>query len=315
MLTILVFMTSCATIINKPYKNVTIYTTEPSKIVYKRDTVYTKNNKAYLLVLRDKENLSIKAITDSITKTIDVKSRNSFWYWANIYPSFGLGMLIDRDNPERYSYPKRIYINSADTINKYYGYSQSDKKGELYLHLSLPHINSFNLKPQNEGRKVNTGFWGLLVGLDYYHRNNQFINLDASGVMDFFVPVPGAVDIWGEYESMSSMYVSLSNNYKIQRFSIGYGLSFVRNNWSFSDNGGKYEYDEQGEIIPSLIKDPISKNYFAFGFVFPAYFQFGEYFNIGVIYRPTFFRPNLTDKFAYEHLISIDFAWKIRIKK
>lgn len=57
------------------------------------------------------------------------------------------------------------------------------------------------------------------------------------------------------------------------------------------------------------------KRNLALGFVFPTYFQFGEYFSVGVIYRPTFYRPDLTDKFAYEHLISVDFAWKIRLKK
>jgi hypothetical protein len=254
-------------------------------------------------------------MTDSTTKTIDVKSKNSFWYWVNIPYTAGIGMLIDKENPQRFSYPQRIYINSADTINKYYSYSQSDKKGELHLHFSLPHINSFNLIPQNIERKVNTGFWGISVGLDYYHKNNQFINLSASGVMDFFVPVPAAVDIWGEYESMNSLFVSISNNHKFGRFSLGYGLSFAKNTWSFSDRGGDYAYDEQGEIIPPLTKDPVTKRHYSLGFIFPAYFQLTEHFYIGVIYRPTFFRPNIPDKFAYEHLISIDFAWKIRIKK
>ena len=311
-----ILLSSCATIINKPYKNVKVYTTEPSRIIHRYDTIKTVNNKVNLWAERKNEILSIVAMTDSITKTIEVKPRNSFWYWANIYPSFGIGMLIDKNNPKRYSYPKRIYINSADTISKYYRYSQSYNKGELHLHLSLPHINSFNLKPQNEERKVNTGSWGLSIGLDYFHSNNQFINLGASGVMDFFLPVPAAVDLYGEHELMSSTYVSLSNNHKIQRFSIGYGLSFAKNTWSFRDHGGYDEYnDEQDEVIPPLIKAPITKSHYAFGLIFPTYFQLSEHFNIGVVYRPTFYRPNMTDKFKYEHLISIDFAWKIRLKK
>ena len=115
---------------------------------------------------------------------------------------------------------------------------------------------------------------------------------------------------------MSSTYVSLSNNHKIQQFSLGYGLSFTKNTWNITDYGRwDYEYDEQDEIIPPLIKDPITKSHFAFGLIFPIYFQLSEHFNIGVVYRPTFYRPNMTDKFSYEHLISVDFAWKIRLKK
>ena len=310
------FMTSCATILNQPYKNVKVNTTEPSKIIHRYDTITTVNNKANLLAERKNETLSIVAMTDSITKTIEIKPRNSFWWWFNIPYTYGIGMLVDMDNPKRYSYPNRIYINSADTISKYYDYNQSDNKGELHLHLSLPWVNSFNLNPKNEGRKVNTGSWGLSIGLDYFHSNNQFISLGASGVMDFFLPVPAAVDLYGEHELMSSTYLSLSNNHKIRRFTIGYGLSFARNTWSFRDHGGYNEYnEEQDEIILPLLKDPVTKSHFAFGLIFPTYFQLSEHFNIGVVYRPTFYRPNMTDKFSYEHLMSIDFAWLIRLKK
>ena len=58
------------------------------------------------------------------------------------------------------------------------------KKGELHLHLSLPHINSFCIKPPSESYKSSFGFWGVSAGLDYYHSQSQFINVSASGVMD-----------------------------------------------------------------------------------------------------------------------------------
>ena len=302
-----ILLSSCATIVNQPYKNVKVYTTEPSKIIYGQDTIKTINNKANLMVERKKELLSIATMTDSITKTIEIKPRNSFMYWCNITHTFGIGLLVDKNKPKRYSYPKRIYINSADTISNYYRYSQSKNKGELHLHLSLPHINSFSLKPQNEARKINTGFWGFSIGFDYYHSNNQFVNLGTSGVMDFFLPVPGAVDLSGENELMSSWYISLSNNHKIQRFTIGYGLSYGRNTWTLS-------YSDWGDPLPPT-RDPVTRSHNAFGLIFPTYFRFGEYFYIGIVYRPTFYRPNIADKFAYEHLISIDFAWKIRLKK
>ena len=306
-LTVSTLLSSCATIMNQPLMSMKVHTTEASKIIYKGDTIKTINNKASLWVERKKEILSIVAITDSITKTIEIKPINSFLYWLNIPCSYGIGMLVDMDNPKRYSYPKGIYINSADTISNHYRYSQSGNKGELHLHLSLPHINSFSLKPKNEARKVNTGFWGFSIGFDYYHSNNQFVNLGTSGVMDFFLPVPAAVDLSGENELMSSWYISLSNNHKIKRFTIGYGLSYGRNTWNLS-------YSDWGDPLPPT-RDPLTKSHNAFGLIFPTYFRVGEHFYIGVIYRPTFYRPNLTNKFAYEHLISVDFAWKIRLKK
>ncbi len=297
-----IFLTSCATIINQSHEVITIYTTQPGKISLKRDTFNTNDNKVYLKVERKKEPIEITASTDSCTKTIEVKPQNSFAYWSNIICNYGIGMLVDRKNPKRYSYPQRIYINSTDTISRYYRYIQDNDKGELHLHISLPHINSFHLNPENEGAKTNTGFWGLTVGLDYYHSKNQFLNVGISGVSDFFVPVPAAVDISGEYELMSSGYTSISNNHKLGRFCVGYGLSYTKNTWDF-----RY-YDRFSP--PPATREPIKRSHNAFGFIFPIYFQLGKYFNIGAVYRPTFYRPDLTEKFKYEHLISIDFAWK-----
>ena len=300
-----ILITSCATIINQPYKKVKVYTTEPSRIIYRYDTIKTVNNKANLWIKRKKEPSSFVTMTDSMTKSIEIKSRNSFMYWVNIPYTYGIGMLVDMNNPKRYSYPNRIYINSSDAISKYYRYSQSnDNKGDLHLHLSLPHINSFRMTPKNENPKVNTGFWGLTIGFDCYYSNNKFINFGVSGVTDIFIPVPAAVDFSGEHESMSSIYVSLSNNYKIKRFTIGYGFSYAKNTWSL-------KYHDRFDPPPPT-RDPVKKSHNAFGFIFPTYFQMGERFNIGVVYRPTIYRPNAI---SYEHLISIDFAWKVKLKK
>jgi len=43
-LTVSILLTSCATIMNQSHKNVTIYTTEPSKIILNRDTINTIDN-------------------------------------------------------------------------------------------------------------------------------------------------------------------------------------------------------------------------------------------------------------------------------
>lgn len=290
---------------NQAHKNVTVYTTEPSKIIFNQYAVETVENKANLRVERKNEVINIVATTDSLTKIFEVEPTNSFMYWINIYCNYGIGILVDRNNPKRYSYPKRIYLNSADTIERYFRYSQSDHKGELHLHLSLPHVNSFRFTPENEGTKINTGFWGLTLGLDYFHSKNQFVDLRLSGVSDFFVPVPAAVDISGEYELMSSLYISFSNNHRIGRFTLGYGLSYAKNIWDF-----RY-YDSFDPAPPT--RDQIKRSHSSFGLIFPSYFQFGEHFNMGIVYRPTFFRTNQPDNFEYEHVISVDFAWKIRL--
>lgn len=304
-LTISLLLVSCATLTNQEWTRSTIYTTEPTRIVFRNDTIKTLRNKAKLTLERKNAPIEIITITDSLKKKVTINAINSFDYWVNIPCNLGIGMLIDRNNPKRYTYPQRIYINSTDSINRYFSYEQGNNKGQLLLHLSLPYINSFQLTPVNENTKNNTGFYGISLGLDYFHSRNQYVNISASGVMDFFAPA-GAVDIWGEYELMSSAYLSLSNNHKIKRFSLGYGLSYAKNTWDFRNYGGD-------ETVPT--REPVKKTNNALGLVFSSYFQATPHFYIGLIYRPTFLRLNIDPTFKYEHLISIDFAWKIRLKK
>jgi hypothetical protein len=300
-------LTSCATLMNGSQKNVTVYTTAPSKIIHNKDTIRTSDNKARLRLPRKKEKVTLIAQTDSLTKILNIPSKNSILYPGNIFFNFGIGMLVDRNNPKRYTYPNRIYLNSEDTVSRFYGFGQSNYIGELHLHLSLPHINSFQLTPENEGTKSNTGFWGLTIGLDYYHSKNQFLNFSATGVTDFFVPVPASVEISGEYELMSSGYIGISNNHRVRRFTVGYGFSLARNTWDL-----RY-YDTFDATPPT--REPVKKSSTAIGLIFPTYFQLGEHFYVGVVYRPTFYRPGMKDKFKYEHVISIDFAWKVVLKK
>jgi len=178
-------------------------------------------------------------------------------------------------------------------------------KGDIYLDLSIPYANYFHVLPENEEVKNRFGFLGIGAGLDYYHSENQFLNVRGDALIDFPFPVPVSLNVGGESEHMTSITASLSNNHRIRRFTIGYGLSYARNTW-------QHRIYEDEPIHPP-VKESISKTHDTLGLIFPVYFRVNNIFNIGVVYHPTFFRPNMTDKFSYEHLMSIDFAFKIPI--
>ena len=125
-------------------------------------------------------------------------------------------------------------LNPKDTIDNYVN-GQDKTKGQFVLHLSLPYINSFHLSPENEKIKNNIGFMGYSVGLDYFYNTTQYLNLSFAQIQDFFLPI-AFVDRGDEYELMTSSFVSLSNNHKINRFSIGYGLSFAQNSWDLRNH-------------------------------------------------------------------------------
>ena len=182
------------------------------------------------------------------------------------------------------------------------------KKGDMHLRPSIPYMNSFLVVPENEDKKINTGFWGIGIGLDYYHSDNQFLNLEASGAIDFFLPIPAAVDPsfedGAEDRSLGSVHFTLSNNHKVKKFSFGYGIAYA----IYFSNYSYYNYSETSELPPTY---HLNTNHGAFGLIFPNYFFFTKNIGVGVVYRPTFFRPTLSDKFKYEHLISVEFATKI----
>jgi hypothetical protein len=175
-------------------------------------------------------------------------------------------------------------------------------KGDIYLNLTAPSANIFHIVPENESAKNQWGFLGIAAGLDYYYSENQFINLGGGGIIDFPVPVPISLSpiSEGETERFYSIFVGLSNNHRIGRFTIGYGPSYVRNTWRYVN----YDTDES-----------IKKTHDAFGLIVPVYFRITEFFNIGILYLPTFFRPNMTDKLIYEHSASIDLKLKIPVNK
>jgi hypothetical protein len=180
------------------------------------------------------------------------------------------------------------------------------KKGVLLLHLSLPYVNFFVLEPENENTKLNAGFLGAMVGFDYYHTQNQFLNVGLSGITDFEAPAPAPIMITsGIYEFMSSGSVTLSNNHRTSKFTYGYGLSFSRNTWVLQN------HSVQDTTI--RLRQSVTKSHNTIGFVFPVYYRLGNYFHVGLIFKPTFWRPDITPTFGYEYVISIDFAWKIKL--
>lgn len=178
--------------------------------------------------------------------------------------------------------------------------SQPPEKGQSYFQLSVPFINSFYLQPEFEERKVLTKFLGFLIGFDFHHSNKQFINVNGglSTATDFIPIIQVLNEQLGENESMHTWYLSVSNNHLLGRVSTGYGLSYGKNQWRGRTG----------------LEDSVTKIHNAFGLVFPTYLRVTDHLYLGVIYRPTFFRPNVEEKFVYEHLISIDIALKLKVK-
>jgi len=314
-------ITSCATITSRKKQDLTIFSDIPNAKIRLNDSLYTLPAK--IEVKRSKKNLNVQLISDtSIVRNYTIKSSatRAFLYgnliWMQAAP---IAYLVDITNPKKFHYTKTAYLKKDDTIGlirtplassyrDYVAKSFSDHRGQTNLSIALPHINSFYLQPQNIGSKRNTGFLGFALGLEHFYAHNKFLCLRADAVTDFIAPFPAVVDFRGEHESMASLYLSLTDNKKHHRFTFGYGLNYSRNVWQLS-------YYRQIDSVSSEAKHPISKVSHAAGTTVNTYHQFGKHFFAGIIYRPTFLRVNPSLNFKYEHLISVDFMLKLRLKK
>lgn len=282
---------SCATLLNNPNTSINVYSDVPAKFKVDEFTYHIEKKREKIRVRRDSATLTLIARVDSVTKTIILKPVNSFAYYANIL-SLGLGTALDK-GPKRYTYQKNVYLDfkSKSTMAPRFA---SGRKGQTNLVLSLPHINSFYLQSQDESTEASTGFFGISAGLDKYYSARKFINVYLSANLNFIFPIPAPVEYSIYKEPMSTGYLGLTDNIQYRNFSIGYGVNYATNTW---DNG-----------------DPVESST-SFGLILNGYYRFSKYFYGGIIYRPSLITVEPVSEFRYEHLISIDFAWKIRLKK
>lgn len=183
--------------------------------------------------------------------------------------------------------------------------SRAQPAGDRVLRLSLPHVNTFYLQPAGEpDAKVNTGFWGVGVGLLFRHSRSQYLGLATSAATDLPVPVPAAIDFEGEHEFLTNLAIDLTNNHTRGRFTLGYGVSYGANRWKL---------DNDQDPVATMTRAPVTVRHNFLGLVFPAYYSLNERFALGLIYRPALYRFGTEPGFCYEHVISIDFSWNLKL--
>jgi hypothetical protein len=291
-----VILGSCASIFNKWTTKINVHADKPTTLIVDEKT-YQVNKKTKIKVSRRNAILVLVATTDSLKNEILLKPENSFIYYANIL-SYGLGFIWDQGD-KRYTYPKNVYVDSPSTTKIIPAY-----KKQSNLMISLPWVNSFYLQPRGEPSKTSTGFMGLAVSLNNYYQEKKIIALRVGAGMDHLIPAPGPFDPSGEYEIMSSVYASFTDNFQFKKISIGYGLNYSKNIWNLR---------HASPILPHA-RDDAKKSNQTIGLAFNGYHRIGKHFHIGIIYRPNFITMYPTTEFKYEHLISVDIAWKIRLR-
>jgi len=248
--------------------------------------------------LRNKKPLIIHFKIDSAEQTLKIKSRNSLAFWANIYFNYGIGMLVDRKKPERYSYPKQFYLDYKLGKVKQTRFAPNEK-GTFSFNFSIPYINGYYIRTIDD-YYANAGFMGIETGLDYYYKDKRYICLNIGGAISSIVPFPAAVKYSGEVQTAGVTFVNLRDNYCIGRFDFGYGLNLSKSNW-YKTNYGDSIAERQHYSSTGL------------GLSLNTQFKIGPHFRIGALYQPNILQFEHGPIIDYQHHMSIELVWKFNL--
>jgi hypothetical protein len=308
---LLLTLTSCATITLRKTYDVRFSSDLMKAKISINDSIY--DLPATVRVKRSKDSLHFKLLTITSTLDYSIKSRvNPRFVFGNLFGGYfcPIGYLVDLTNQKRFYYGHTIHIDSRDSIHKlqplflsrlvnakrYFLKKFPTEKGHLDLSVSHPFINNFYLQPTGEIKKYRTGFWGFSVGLDYYYSAFHFLNVRASTAASLSVPIASGID---DQEGAGSSFLSLTSNHSIGRLSFGYGIHYSKNYW----------WTDYEDVLPNR------KSSNSLGVAFNLYHKFTRNFFVGLIYNPTVLKLDPVKKYEYEHLISFDIGYKIRLRR
>lgn len=122
-LILVVFTSSCATVLNKRYGKTEITTSETVNYVYQGDTLLNKINTPFTVYKkREKAPLEVQLFNDSTSRKLIIGSKKSWVYWANSTSYFFLGFLVDEISKRKFTYPKKVYVDLSQTEISYLPY-------------------------------------------------------------------------------------------------------------------------------------------------------------------------------------------------
>lgn len=319
-------VSSCATLVNKDSVDLTLYSQVPAQIIYKdkynKIDTFGIDTSAYRIIKvnRDNKSLLLQVKTDSITKASFIPRKYDELFYTGFITFYGavIDYICGLNNKKIYTYNSPLMIDKDLNIKK----ANIKKlppynKGDLYLDFSFPAINHFDFVPNKENRKTQLRVLGISTGLDYYYQNNRFLSINAGMTFPSLAYYDQAFPYYDYTDkSASTAHVYISHNNRINRFSLGYGLSMNFHYWKYEK--GTVLADKETFIYKYHRSSSVhykNRDHQSLGTIFTANYYFTNSFYSGIIYRPSFIRFNTDKTFEYEHLLSITLGFKIKLKK
>lgn len=298
-----VLFSSCATILHSPVQRVVIITDKRVQVLAVEKATFIDSSlasndfgRAYY-VIRNSRPLRIDLAIDTLTKkSLYLKPKNSLAFWYNIFFNYGIGMLVDMNNPKRYRYRRNNYISATGTITQL-PQLIPDNKGAIDFTTSFQLANIFHINLRDS--VVNeAGAFGLEIGINYFHKPKQYLSANIGAGFNGTI----GESFGPRYiVSASTIYTNVLNNYVFGRFDLGYGINISQLRWARKTIGDTINLDRR---ISNTV----------FGFSGAANYRLGRGIKFGVLYHPALFNVNFKTQ-NYQQYISFRLIGKFTLKK
>jgi hypothetical protein len=133
---------------------------------------------------------------------------------------------------------------------------------------------------------------------------NAGVVLFCNGLDIIFPGVHQTYSSEGLYHYLRYSYANIRNNYYINRFDVGYGISF-----------SNLEYPEKNKDKHDTLFVDYQKGSFGMGLSLSAGFAIGSYYHIGLLYQPTLINISTKQQVDYQHFVSFELLWRIPVVK
>jgi len=300
------FLSSCATLLNKPYKTVIVSSNTPTKIIYQKDTLFIEDE-IKLKFIRSKNPVSIYCISDTSKNEYKINSTFSSTLLLNFLTYGVIGFIPDAFSKKRFSYPSYVNISPKESTNNFTTIRPT-YTGDVYFNVSLPLFNWIGNNNTTNTLQNTFQPGGIGLSVDYYHTNKSFFNFSLNSIYDIFYLYEFQANRKFNSVVINRLnYFGVSNNHHFNKVFVGYGLSFGESMIDPIDSiSSTYPYTTH-----------FSKNIISYsaGLLFSTYCQAGKYMNLGIIYKPSFHTINNYNPISYQYYIGLDIRYRFRIKK
>ena len=313
-----IVLDSCATIINHPFQKIHInhdpdisVRIDTSKYFYRSSEIYNvfipKNyveKDFYFLRSRNEIPLIINE-----TDTFKLKPHRSYFaYWfANIYTSYGLGMLIDYTNDKSFEYPIYNYFTRVNSQIKNVRFKPIPEK-KVKFTIGVPSINFFHI--QTDSGKINSASGlGISAGVEYFLKENIYLSINIGVTMNLYSKRNDTINKmhdfrefhFGSDEASSAKYLNFRVNKISPRCEYGIGLTLTNLNWHSNNRTDLTD--------STYFYTPASYKSLNLGLTSDLRLRLTPNFNIGIQYQPLFFDFQ-HKKYNYQHFITTELIWR-----